>query len=229
MNMESFSNALGEHYRHLRELIAGMGEAVQAGEWANCSERATALNDLLGRQIGFEETEVFPVVFGETVTNTGMNDRLRTEHEDLRNLATLLGMSSPAHDPSGWRAVLTELSGLMRTHIESESDAFLANAGTIPADTMRQWNLRLTELAPKPVVHDGYFVDVSRMEPPGPFVTIMDELARGHVPLRVRIHREPWPLYTALADQGYTHATRMLDDGCFEILIRRGADGTGIA
>ena len=94
---------------------------------------------------------------------------------------------------------------------------------------MKQWNLRLTELAPKPVVREGYFVDVSRMEPPGPFVTIMDELARGHVPLQVRIHREPWPLYTALADQGYTHATRMLDDGCFEILIRRGSSETGIA
>ena len=38
-------------------------------------------------------------------------------------------------------------------------------------------------------------------------------------PLRVRIHREPYPLYGLLDEQGYSWHTEARQDGSFEILI----------
>ncbi len=42
-------------------------------------------------------------------------------------------------------------------------------------------------------------------------------------PLKVRIHREPYPLYDELHNTGYTWQTTELEDGSFEILITRAA------
>ncbi len=42
-------------------------------------------------------------------------------------------------------------------------------------------------------------------------------------PLRVLIHREPFPLYDVLAEQGFGHRARSLEDGSFEIVIERAA------
>ena len=114
-------------------------------------------------------------------------------------------------------------------HIEQES-AGLARWGRLdPAqagdiDSLLQRHLPAAQAAAR-----EHFIDVSAMEPPGPFVSIMEELSRGHVPLRVRIHREPLPLYAALAERGFAYRTRRLDDGCFEIRIVRSADEPGIA
>jgi len=42
-------------------------------------------------------------------------------------------------------------------------------------------------------------------------------------PLRVRIHREPIPLYELLAERGFTCRTTPLEDGSYELLIERSA------
>lgn len=228
MNIESLSDALGQHYQHLRELLQGIERAVQCHEWGRCSERAAALHELLGRQIRFEEGEIFPAVFGPAA-NAQVDGRLREEHEELRNLTALLGLSSPAHDPAGWQSVLVELGGRLGEHIESEAGAFLANAGQVASGTVERLRARLAQVAPPAAAVNEYFIDVSGMDPPGPFVRIMEALDAGHLPLRVRIHREPLPLYAALAERGFTHRTRVLDDGCFEIRIARVVDEPGNA
>lgn len=64
-------------------------------------------------------------------------------------------------------------------------------------------------------------LDVSGLEPPEPMVRVLealDQLApQGR--LRVRIDRQPVPLYQVLQRNGYSHLTSPCDDGRYEVLI----------
>ncbi len=64
-------------------------------------------------------------------------------------------------------------------------------------------------------------VDARWLEPPEPIEKVLlalDGLCPGqHV--RFLLHREPFPLYGILHNMGFGHRTRMIEDGCFEILI----------
>lgn len=64
-------------------------------------------------------------------------------------------------------------------------------------------------------------VDARWLEPPEPMEKVlmaMDGLLPGQH-IRFLLHREPYPLYSILQGMGFSHATRMIEDGCFEILI----------
>jgi tRNA 2-thiouridine synthesizing protein A len=64
-------------------------------------------------------------------------------------------------------------------------------------------------------------VDVRWLEPPEPFVRVvaaLEELPPGGT-LRVLIHREPYPLYQMLDEEGRTYAVRFDPAGFFDIRI----------
>jgi uncharacterized protein (DUF2249 family) len=65
-------------------------------------------------------------------------------------------------------------------------------------------------------------LDVRGLEPPEPMVRIvaaLDELAAGGS-IRVKIDRQPLPLYRMLERSGYLYEERLGSDSLFEILIR---------
>ncbi|HJV50972.1 MAG TPA: DUF2249 domain-containing protein [Noviherbaspirillum sp.] len=64
-------------------------------------------------------------------------------------------------------------------------------------------------------------LDVCWLEPPEPMERILDALSRLRPGqrLRVLIHREPFPLYRILANNGYAHRTQARDDQLYEVLI----------
>lgn len=64
-------------------------------------------------------------------------------------------------------------------------------------------------------------VDARGLEPPEPMERVMQTLAllRPGQSIRLLLHREPFPLYSLLAERGYRHATRMEADGSYVILI----------
>jgi hypothetical protein len=69
-------------------------------------------------------------------------------------------------------------------------------------------------------------LDVSRLEPPEPFVCItaaLEDLAHGEY-LHVRHRREPLPLYAWLDEHGYAWHARHGPDAPCEILIWRRVD-----
>lgn len=69
---------------------------------------------------------------------------------------------------------------------------------------------------------DEILVDARWLAPPEPMekaLTALDLLRPGQR-LRFLLHREPYPFYDLLNQQGYRHTTRPLDDGCFEILVQ---------
>ena len=64
-------------------------------------------------------------------------------------------------------------------------------------------------------------IDARGLEPPEPFVLTMDaldRLPRGEK-LLLLLYREPFPLYKALANNGFRHEAEHLQDGTVEILI----------
>jgi uncharacterized protein (DUF2249 family) len=66
-------------------------------------------------------------------------------------------------------------------------------------------------------------LDVRGLPPPEPFEQItrsLSTLPDGDV-IKVHIHREPYPLYEALRDNGYTWETSALPDGSFSIRISK--------
>lgn len=69
---------------------------------------------------------------------------------------------------------------------------------------------------------DEILVDARGLEPPEPMERVMHALAlrRRGQPIRLLLHREPFPLYPLLAERGLRHDTRMEDDGSYVILIR---------
>ena len=68
-------------------------------------------------------------------------------------------------------------------------------------------------------------LDVRGLPPPEPFENIIRALQAlsGAEPLKVLIHREPFPLYEMLRGAGYAWQTTALANGEFEILITRAA------
>jgi len=66
-------------------------------------------------------------------------------------------------------------------------------------------------------------LDVCGLPPPEPFVNIMATLETlpAETTLQARIHREPFPLYDVLRENGFAWQTTALADGNFQILIHR--------
>jgi hypothetical protein len=69
---------------------------------------------------------------------------------------------------------------------------------------------------------DEILVDARGLEPPEPMEKVMQTLAllRPDQSIRLLLHREPFPLYSILAERGYGHDTRIEADGSYVILIR---------
>lgn len=70
---------------------------------------------------------------------------------------------------------------------------------------------------------DELFLDLRALEPPEPLLRIFAALdAAPGRSLRVRLNREPFPLYPMLHAGGWSHRTRPHAEGGYEILIARG-------
>lgn len=65
-------------------------------------------------------------------------------------------------------------------------------------------------------------IDARDLEPPEPMEKVMQALSllRPGQSIRLRLHREPYPLYPLLAERGYRHDTHMEPDGNYVILIQ---------
>lgn len=66
-------------------------------------------------------------------------------------------------------------------------------------------------------------IDARGLQPPEPFVLTMEALdgLPAGASLQVLLHREPFPLYQVLDEQGYSRDSCWHDDGTFEIVIHR--------
>ncbi|MBI2747799.1 MAG: hemerythrin domain-containing protein [Burkholderiales bacterium] len=214
--MPGVADALTEHHRRCRELLAAAGEAVRS-DWSAFNARLVELRDVLLGHFRFEEERLFPV-YEEVSGLRDATQALRAQHDDIRAILWALSSASAAHDPESCRAEFETLALLFRQHTETEEQMMY------PAFE-RTLGARAEELAAQASSGPaGEALDVRGLEPPEPFLRIMKALTGApDAPLRVLIHREPFPLYDVLAEQGFSHRTRPLEEGGFEIVIERAA------
>jgi hemerythrin-like domain-containing protein len=209
--MPGIADSLAEHHQQFDRLIAAAQAAAERREWHAYRERLTALRDSLENHIAFEERDLFPAFERASPRAGGVTATMRAEHAELRTLLARLAAAAPAVDPEGCRAELGSLRSALRRHAAQE-EGMLYRACEHLSLPEPQADVALPEL------------DVRGLEPPAPMMRIMQALTGApHQPLRVRIHREPLPLYELLAERGFTWRTTPLDDGSYEVLIERSA------
>ncbi len=214
--MSSVADALTEHHRRCRELFAAADQAVRE-DWNSFNARLVELRDVLLGHFRFEEERLFPV-YEELSGLRDATQALRVQHDDIRAILWALSSASAAHDPEACRAEFETLALLFRQHTDTEEEMmYPAFERTLGARAAALAQEAKSEAANKAL-------DVRGLEPPEPFLRIMKALTEApDDPLRVLIHREPFPLYDVLDEQGFRHRTRPLEEGGFEILIERAA------
>lgn len=222
--MPDIADSLTEHHREFDRLIAAALQAAEVRDWDGYRERLAALRGALEHHIGFEERDLFPAFERASPHGGGITAAMREEHGAMRTLLARLAAAAPAVDPEGCRAELDSLRGTLRRHSAQEEGMLYKACEKLPAAqaaALAQGMLRSAGPAPRDTARE---LDVRGLEPPGPMMRIMETLSRApREPLRVRIHREPIPLYELLAERGFAWRTTPLEDGSFEVLIERSA------
>jgi len=224
--MTRLAAALTEHHRLCDELFESASEAAEAGDWRALRARLAALSDALARHFAFEEETLFAAFEAATGMHEGPSAVMRLEHAHMRNLLQGLAAASPEHDPDGCRAELDNLFVMLQQHnAKEEGVLYPACEQHLESAQLDALAEEAAQLAPAPLdapaaAGAAGTLDVRALEPPEPFLRILRRLREApKVPLRVRIHREPFPLYEELQALGYRWQTRSLADGSFEILI----------
>jgi len=229
-DMTSISAALSEHHRLCDALFESASEAAEAGDWPALRKRLAALCDALVRHFAFEEEALFPAFEAMTGLSEGPTAVMRMEHAHMRNLLDGLAAASAEHDPDGCRAELDNLFVMLQQHNAKEEGVLYPACEQLPAEQRDALAEEAAQLAPPPVEAPAAAgaadtLDVRALEPPEPFLRIMRRLREAPgAALRVRIHREPLPLYAELQGLGYRWHSRSLADGSFEILIQPDAE-----
>jgi hemerythrin-like domain-containing protein len=200
--MTSISEALTEHHRHCDALFEAASEAADAADWAALRAQLATLSDALARHFAYEEEALFPAFEAATGLHEGPTAVMRLEHDHMRNILQELAAAAPEHDPDGCRAELDNLFVMLQQHNAKEEGVLYPACDQLPADAREALAAEAAQLTPRPV------------EAPAP-----PRAGAPSGPLRVRIHREPFPLYEELQALGYRWSTQSLADGSFEILI----------
>jgi len=217
--MVSIAEALTEHHRLCDDLFESASEAADAGDWPALRARLAVLSDALTRHFAFEEDALFPAFEDATGMREGPTAVMRLEHAHMRNLLEGLAAASPEHDPDGCRAELDNLFVMLQQHNAKEEGVLYPACDQLPADQRTALAAEAAQLTPGTPAAQG-MLDLRSLEPPEPFLRVVKRLREAPAaPLRVRIHREPFPLYEELHGLGYRYQTRPLEDGSFEILI----------
>jgi hemerythrin superfamily protein len=217
--MVSISEALSAHHRLCDDLFEGASEAADAGDWGRLRARLAALSDALTRHFAFEEDALFPAFEEATGLREGPTAVMRLEHAHMRNLLEGLAAAAPEHDPEGCRAELDNLFVMLQQHNAKEEGVLYPACDQLPAEQCAALAAEAATLTPGAPVAPGA-LDLRKLDPPEPFLRVVKRLREAPAtPLRIRLQREPLPLYEELRGLGYRYQTRPLEDGSFEILI----------
>jgi len=213
--MPGIAEALIAHHRRIDELLAAVDNSVRAGDWDALEVCLAQLREALLAHFVIEEDHLFPAFEAATGLRDATSE-LRSEHEQLRAVVTMLIDARSRRDVEDCRTDCETLALLYRQHKEKEEILmYPAFERTLSAGAAADF---IRHADP-----DGSVLDVRGLDPPEPIRRICRALARDPTrTLRVLIHREPLPLYELLKQQGYVYRTQPLAEGGFEIRIDPG-------
>ncbi len=219
--MTSLSLSLSQHYRHCDRLLAAACDAATAADWPVYARLLADLGAALRGQLAFEEEALFPAFEHASRSRSGPTVALRSRHAAMRALLATLEAAAPQFDPDGCCSELVRLRGMLAEH-NSQEEAVIYPAGERLLDARPDLLAAARALDRAPSAPRE--IDVRGLEPPEPFMRIMEQLNRSpRETLRVLIHREPLPLYDVLSERGLRYRARPLEGGNFEIVIEPAA------
>jgi hemerythrin-like domain-containing protein len=215
--MLALTEEMGRHHAACAQLVRAGEEAIERADWDAFAAVAAKLRDAFLRHFAFEEDELFPA-FERASGLREFTRELCSQHDDLRAILEALVSVSPRHDPEGCADEFATLALLFRQHAAREEQAmYPALERTLGARAEAM--VRASE---EKDAAASEALDVRGLEPPEPMLRIMERLKSApREPLRVRIHREPFPLYDLLSEQGFSWHARRLGECDFELVITR--------
>lgn len=220
--MNGMAEILQRHDALCERLLGAADAAAFAEDWHGWVPRFAGFRDALRHRIDAETRVVLPGLAPPALPS----EAAATLTADCAALRALLGEAATcgeAGDGTGYAHASESLHALLKRH-RSRSTAQLYPACA-----------KLDERAFAPQVAraigaqgedaEGAFrvVDVRWLEPPEPMERIIEALTAAGAGERIQmlIHREPFPLYDLLQQNGYAWRTTARADGCFELLISR--------
>lgn len=175
--------------------------------------------DAMERHLGVEERVLFPAL-EQRMGRGGPITVMRQEHDAIRGLMAALRV---AEAPGAYGPIVETLTVLVQQHHVKEehvlyplSDELLADCAQTLAEALETEEARTSER----------FLDVSQLAPPEPLESAMRAILalRPGERLRLRVPREPYPLYGLMSEHGFRYESRPVslgDETLCELVITR--------
>ncbi len=220
--MSATADLLKRHDALCERLLGAADAAAFAEDWQGWGARFAGFREALRGRLEAESRVVLPGLAPPALPS----EAAATLSADCAALRALLGEASAcgeARDGAGYAHASESLHTLLKRHrARSESRLYPVCAAlderALGGEVARAVGARGEDA-------EGAFrvVDVRWLEPPEPMERIIEALSAAGAGERIKvlIHREPFPLYDILEQNGYAWRTMARTDGCFELLIAR--------
>ncbi len=212
----ALSQVLTNQHRHLDRLLEAVDNLCGA---VGGREAQGRFCDAMDCHLELEERVLFPVL-EERMAHEGPLAVMRQEHDAIRALMTPLRAAVGA-DICG--PLLETLTVLVQQHHVKEEHVLYPLSDSLLADCAPAL---IAALEAGTVAGNEHFLDVSQLPPPEPLESAMRAILslRSGDRLRLRVPREPYPLYGLISEHGFRYESKPVsldDEIVYEVLITR--------
>lgn len=216
MSDVALSRVLTDQHRCLDRLLEAANNLCGA---ASGREAQGRFCDAMERHLEVEERVLFPVL-EELLAHIGPLAIMRQEHDAVRALMMSL-RAAVGVDTCG--PLLETLTVLIQQHHLKEERVLYPLSNDLLADCAPAL---IGALGAGTVPENERFLDLSQLPPPEPLESAMRAILslRSGERLRLRVPREPYPLYGLISEHGFRYESQPVsldDEIVYEILITR--------
>ncbi len=220
--MNGTAEILQRHDALCERLLGAADAAAFAEDWHGWTPRFAGFRDALRRRLEAETHLLLP----ELAPPAFPSEAAATLTADCAALRALLGEATACgevRDGDGYAHASESLHALLKRHRTRAASQLYPACAKLDERVLAPQVART--IGAQGEDGEGAFrvVDVRWLEPPEPMERIIEALSMTGAGERIQvlIHREPFPLYDILQQNGYAWRTTARTDGCFELLISR--------
>lgn len=116
--------AFTAHHRHIDELFAAAGRAVEGTDWPAASASFRTFNDAIERHMQAEEDYLFPAYEHAHGADNPLTSMLRKGHKDLRSFFVEIDEAIDKEDGDEASALIGTVGQILHHHDSREEDEF---------------------------------------------------------------------------------------------------------